>query len=147
MISLSTARQLKDAGLAWTPALHDFFAIPDRDLDNQVFVISDIMAYVEVVNNLPVVTFHGAMEWALDFLLTTEVIWLPMEEQLRAALVHLLSTKGDPKLTLEAMPDGYLCRIEHRGERFQFKAAEASEAYAAALLHVLQRAQDKRASS
>jgi hypothetical protein len=33
MLSLSTARRLKAAGLAWTPGLHDFFAIPEEAIE------------------------------------------------------------------------------------------------------------------
>jgi len=38
---LSIARLLKDAGLQWQPELNDFFAIPDRGIDEKIFVISD----------------------------------------------------------------------------------------------------------
>lgn len=139
MISLSTASQLKSAGLTWIPALHDFFAIPDRGLDDRVFVISDMMAYVEVRNNLPVVTFHGVVEWALDYLLTTEVIWLPREEQLRMALSRQLSDEEQPALSLASTDEGYACEIRLNGGSLSFDASEASEAYAAALLYLLER--------
>lgn len=137
MISLSSGRKLKDAGLHWIPALHDFFAIPDRGLDDRVFVISDMHAYVEVRNNLPVVTFHGVLEWSLDYLLTAEVIWLPREEQLRLALLQRLVTEEQPALSLSAHPGGSVCEINFKGEPLSFEAQEASEAYAAALLHIL----------
>src|SRR3990172_10713970 len=99
MISLSTARQLKDAGLMWIPAMHDYFAVPDRGLDDHIFVINDVMAYVEIRNNLPLVTFHGTAEWALDYLLTSEIIWLPREDQLRMELVRRLESKQALALT------------------------------------------------
>lgn len=137
MISLSTASQLKSAGLTWIPALHDFFAIPDRGLDDRVFVISDMMAYVEIRNNLPVVTFHGVVEWALDYLLTSEVIWLPREEQLRMALSRHLSNQEQPGLSLLSANRGYTCEIKFKGKLLSFNASEASEAYAAALLYLL----------
>ena len=137
MISLSSARKLKEAGLHWIPALHDFFAVPDRGLDDRVFVISDMHAYVEVRNNLPVVTFHGVLEWSLDYLLTAEVIWLPQEEQLRLALLQRLVSEEGPAVSLSAHPDGSVCVITFKGERLSFEAQEASEAYAAALLHLL----------
>ena len=68
MISIATARQLKKAGLQWTPAEHDFFAIPYNDLDEQVFVISDMSVLVEAMGNEMTITFNGTMEWALDHL-------------------------------------------------------------------------------
>jgi len=36
------ARQLKEAGLIWKPGPGDRFAIPDRDLDEEVFVLSNM---------------------------------------------------------------------------------------------------------
>ena len=36
------AQQLKEAGLAWKPAPGDRFAIPERDLDDEVFVLSNM---------------------------------------------------------------------------------------------------------
>jgi hypothetical protein len=137
MISLSTARQLKDAGLTWIPAMHDYFAVPDRGLDDHIFVINDIMAYVEIRNNLPMVTFHGTAEWALDYLLTSEVIWLPKEEQLRMAVMRLLSGEPQQALILTGTQEGYRLEIQASGDRLSFEALEASEAYAAALLYLL----------
>jgi hypothetical protein len=138
MISLSMARQLKDAGLTWIPAMHDYFAVPDRGLDDHIFVINDIMAYVEIRNNLPMVTFHGSAEWALDYLLTSDVIWLPKEDQLRMTVMRLLSTEQGPALLLASTGDGYRLEIQQQGDRFAFEAPEASEAYAAALLYLLE---------
>ena len=43
MISLATAMALKAAGLTWMPMDLDFFAIPDRQMDERIFVISDII--------------------------------------------------------------------------------------------------------
>ncbi len=137
MISLSMARNLKEAGLDWIPALHDFFGIPDRGLDDRIFVISDMHAYVEIRNNLPVVTFHGVLEWALDYLLTTEVIWLPREEQLRVALMQRLVSEKQPAVRLSSYADRSLCEINFKGEPLYFETQEASEAYGKALLHIL----------
>jgi hypothetical protein len=137
MISLFVARELKEAGLNWIPALHDFFAIPDRGFDDRVFVISDMHAYVEIRNNLPVVTFHGVLEWALDYLLTAEVVWLPREDQLRLALMQRLISESQPAVTLSSHPEGSFCEINFKGGRLNFSAQEASKAYGQALLHVL----------
>lgn len=117
--------------------MHDFFAVPDRGLDDRVFVINDIMAYVEIRNNLPMVTFHGTAEWALDYLLTSEVIWLPKEEQLRMSLMRFLPGEPQPALLLASTEKGYRLEIQVGGERLVFEAPEASEAYAAALLYLL----------
>ena len=40
MLGLDVAQQLKEAGLVWKPGSGDRFAIPDRGLDDQVFVLS-----------------------------------------------------------------------------------------------------------
>jgi hypothetical protein len=137
MISLSTARELKNAGLSWIPAMHDHFVVPDRGMDDHIFVINDIMAYVEIRNSLPMVTFHGTAEWALDYLLTSEVIWLPKEDQLRMAIMRQISTENQPALVLSSTGDGYRLVIQAKGQKYSFEAAEASEAYAAALLYLL----------
>lgn len=137
MISLATARKLKETDLEWSPSLHDFFAVPDRGMDERVFVISEMMAYVELRNNLPMVTFQGTTEWALDYLLKTEVVWMPSEEQLRRTLMHYLVSEEQPALNLASAPDGFRCSITFLGEDLRFEAGDASEAYAAALLHVL----------
>ncbi|MEJ2303695.1 MAG: hypothetical protein P8Y14_19385 [Anaerolineales bacterium] len=85
MISLSTASQLKKAGLTWIPALHDFFAIPDRGLDDRVFVISDMMAYVEIRNNYGFIAASGK-RGAADFELIERGAWVylpdPVEEKI-----------------------------------------------------------------
>ncbi|MGD2157330.1 MAG: hypothetical protein PVG14_01160 [Anaerolineales bacterium] len=138
MLSLSTAIKLKSAGLTWIPALHDFFAVPDRELDDRLFVISDIMAYVEFRNNLPMVTFHGVVEWALDYVLTQEVVWIPRESQLRTRLMQLLVSEKQPALRLDSTLDGYSCVIQLHGKEHRFDSSEASEAYASALLFVLE---------
>ena len=38
MIDLDLARALRDAGLTWTPAAGDRFLVPDRDLDDMLFI-------------------------------------------------------------------------------------------------------------
>jgi hypothetical protein len=137
MLSLSTAIKLKSANLTWIPAMHDFFAIPNRGLDDRLFVISDMVTYIEIRNNLPMVTFHGVVEWALDYVLTQEVVWIPRESQLRNRLMQFLVSEKLPALRLESTPEGYSCIIQFRGQEHNFESSEASEAYASALLYVL----------
>lgn len=137
MLSLSLARQLKEAGLAWQPAVHDFFAVPDRGLDERVFVISSMAVLVELLQGQPAVTFHGTAEWALDYVMLAELVWLPSEAQLRQALEATLPAEPEPLLRLTRITGGYRCEIRAGGRPLVFEAAAASEAYAAALLHVL----------
>ena len=146
MLSLTLARQLKAAGLTWTPRLHDFFAIPDRQLDGHVFVISDITVFVEQLLGYPVVTFHGTPEWALDYVMLTELVWLPTEEQLREALEERLAVRRgsrqagepQPRLSFSTTENGYRCKIQYRGQELTFESLGASETWATALLYVLQ---------
>jgi hypothetical protein len=137
MISLATAMDLKASGLTWMPKDLDFFAIPDRQMDERVFVISDMLVTVDIMQGLQVVAFQGASEWALDSLVTTDAVWLPREDQLRLALEAALLATGRPELRLAASLNGYRCDMLHEGQLLAFEAKDASEAYAAALLHLL----------
>ncbi|MCL4303823.1 MAG: pilus assembly protein CpaE [Anaerolineae bacterium] len=139
MLSLTLAQELKAAGLTWTPAKNDFFAIPDRGLDDGVYVISDMTVLVELVNGHLAVTFHGAVEWALDHVFVSDLVWLPTETQLRELLEQRLIGEAEPALQLTSTADGYWCEIRFRGERILFEAFGANEAYATALLYVLQK--------
>jgi len=137
MLSLSLARQLKEAGLAWIPAEHDFFAIPDRGLEEKVFVISDMTVYLELLQGRRVATFHGTPEWALDYMLTGDLVWLPTEGQLREELMRRLPAEGGPMLELVGALQGYRCEVLFNDQSLSFEANGASEAYVAALLHIL----------
>jgi hypothetical protein len=86
VLSVATARRLRDAGLTWSPASGDRFVIADRGMDQDVFVVSEMV--VEQAHGAagPLLRFHGTTEWALDYVLVSQVLWLPREDQLRAAL-------------------------------------------------------------
>lgn len=137
MISLSTAQELKAAGLVWVPQNLDFFAIPDRNMDDRVFVISDMLVTVDILQGMQVVSFQGASEWALDYLVTTDAVWIPSETQLRQALEAALLSSGRPELKLTSSLRGYRCDIRHHDKELSFVAEDVSELYAAALLYVL----------
>ncbi len=138
MIPLPLAQELKTAGLVWRTNNYDFFAIPERGLDDRVFVLADMMAYTELVQGWPVVAFHGTAEWALDYILTSEVVWMPTEEQLREALLERLQTGGDEaEFSLEAGGDGYRLIVPWHDKPLFIAAPTAGEAYGRALLHLL----------
>lgn len=143
MLSLTTAQRLKAAGLTWTPAKNDFFVVPERGLDDVVFVISDMTVLVELLKGQLAVTFHGTVEWALDHILIAELVWLPTEAQLRELLEQRLLGEPPPALRLTSTPDGYWCEIRFREQVLLFEAFGASEAYATALLYVLEAKQPK----
>lgn len=138
MISLSLAMDLKNAGLIWKPALHDFFAIPQPGLDGRVFVVSDMT--IDVVDHLgwETITFNGAVEWSLDYVVTAEVVWMPTEAQLREELQQRLLTETQPTVRLESFRGHYRCQIEDQGQVSEFAAAIAEDAYGQALLYLLQ---------
>lgn len=142
MISLALAVELKQAGLVWRTSTHDFFAIPDHDMDERVFVLADMVAFTELVQGWPAVAFHGAAEWALDYIFSDEIVWLPTEEQLREALMDTIikvSQVMPPEggIGLTSTRGGYQCAIAIDSQHLLFKGPTAPEAYAAALLYVL----------
>lgn len=127
MISLDLAVSLRHAGLKWLPAPGDRFAIPDRDLDDAVFVLSDMT--IEV-HELPagegmIIGFNGTTEWALDDVDKEEAVWLPREDQLRELL-------GPSFRRLERQGDTYVVILDD-AERL-YGADTPEDAYATAVL-------------
>lgn len=141
MISLNLARQLKAAGLVWQSATNDFFAIPDRGMDDRLFVLADMQAQLDIFRGWPVVTFHGTAEWALDYILTSEVVWMPREEQLRDALLAQLSGQANGEISLSLVNNIYSCSIPWPGEVKRFDASSAADAYGKALYFLLENSQ------
>ena len=60
MIGVQLARQLKQAGLVWKPGPGDRFAIPDRDLDEEVFVLSNMTIEVHTLPEGRVIAVDGS---------------------------------------------------------------------------------------
>ena len=138
MISQALAVQLKEAGLVWHTSVHDFFAIPDRDMDGRIFVLSDMMVTMELLRGWPAMMFHGTSEWAMDYLLTHEAVWMPTESQLRENLEEELAARNGRFLQLQRQDEAYACEISLGEKRVQFTAVDPSEAYGQALLELLQ---------
>jgi len=130
VIGTQLAQQLRQAGLSWKPALGDRFAIPDRDLDDEIFVLSNMTVEVHSLPEGRVIGFNGTTEWALDDVELDETVWLPREDQLRELL-------GGTFRTLRRGPDGYEVLIDLLGEQRVFAGGTVEAAYAAALLHLL----------
>ena len=130
MIGVQLAHRLRDAGLGWKPGPGDRFAIPDRDLDDEVFVLSNMTIQVYSVPDGRVIGFNGTTEWALDDVELDETVWLPREDQLRELL-------GGTFRTLSRTTAGYEVVINLLDTERRFAAASAEQAYAAALLHLL----------
>ncbi len=139
MLSIETARALKAAGLEWLPQDGDRFTVPETVFENRPFVINDMATMIERYQGLPVVTFHGTPEWALDFIWLGDTVWLPAEEQLREMVADRLAAKNAHVYDLLYADQQFTCRFEAEGERLAFVAAQADEVYAAALLHLMQK--------
>lgn len=140
MIDLELARDLKRAGLGWQPEILDVFAVPERGMDERRFVISDLMVNIEELFGTPVVAFQGASEWALDYLVTSEAIWLPDEAQLRRALLARLEGDAEPILHLAVTRQDCRLEVRRQGQTRVYQAVEAADAYGQALLEALQAA-------
>jgi hypothetical protein len=130
VIGVQLAQQLKEAGLVWKPTSGDRFAIPDRDLDEEVFVLSNMTIEVYQVPEGRVIGFNGTTEWALDDVEIEEALWLPREDQLRELL-------GGTFRALRSADSGYGVDMTLLGEERTYSADTPDEAYAAALLHLL----------
>lgn len=137
MIDPELAQQLRQAGLRWVPAKHDQFMIPGGDLANEVFSLNDQTILIHSVNGEYAVTFHGSVEWALDHVMLTDVVWLPSETQLREAIQRRLGARA--VVELHASDRAYTCQISSLGE-YAFEGATAEQAYGQALLFLLQAA-------
>jgi hypothetical protein len=130
VLSLDLARRLRTAGLSWTPARGDRFVVPDRDMDDDVFVVSDMVIEVHHAAGSAFMGFNGTTEWALDSIEQHRVLWLPREDQLRERL-------GDRLVRLERRPSGWdVVTTDGTGERVA-SAADVEDAYANALLSLL----------
>jgi hypothetical protein len=128
-MGLDLALRLRAAGISWTPAPGDVFMVPDRDLDGEVFLISEMVVEVQDVPSGRVLRFNGTTEWALDSIEQREVVWLPREDQLRGLL-------GESFVRLEAVPGGFVAVVVHgQGEQRHIDVS-ADRAYARALLAV-----------
>jgi hypothetical protein len=130
VIGVQVAQQLRETGLTWKPSAGDRFAIPDRDMDDDVFVLSNMTIEVYNVPDGRVIGFNGTTEWALDDVEIEEALWLPREDQLRELL-------GGTFRGLRRVTDGYDVEMSLLGEDRTFFAPTPDEAYAAALLHLL----------
>jgi hypothetical protein len=135
MIEAELAQELRRAGLQWQPVERDFFLIPDRGLDDQVFVLSQLTALLSMLKGQPAITFHGSSEWALDYLMTAEAVWLPSETQLREMIERLNGASGTLSLTRDA--NGYRCRVSGEAGNHEARGTTAEDAYGRALLTLL----------
>jgi hypothetical protein len=135
VIDLDLGTALRDAGLAWTPAAGDRFVVLDRDLDDQVFVVSDMVIEARETPSGSLLAFNGTTEWALDSLEVQDAVWLPREDQLRellgASFVSLGVVGGGD------VPAGFAVTVRVGGDERRVIEVAADAAYARALLDLL----------
>ena len=131
MLSLLLALRLRDAGLRWRPAPGDRFVLPHRDMDEEVFVLSDMTVEVHEFPTGSVIGFNGVTEWALDSVQQEDAVWIPAEDQLRERLGGLFT-----RLELDSA-GRYVVTITLSGAARTFAAPRAADAYGSALLAVL----------
>ncbi|HET9871698.1 MAG TPA: pilus assembly protein CpaE [Propionibacteriaceae bacterium] len=130
MISRELAAELAPH-LSWTPRNGDQFFIPQPEISESVFTISDMVVELIQKNGQSRFHFNGTTEWALDSVESADVVWLPREEQLREMLLpHFLS--------LDFTGEGFVVTVSGPRQAFHTRAEqEACDAYARALLYVL----------
>ncbi|NDL58082.1 pilus assembly protein CpaE [Phytoactinopolyspora mesophila] len=130
MISVGLARQLREAGVRWEPRAGDHFVLPDRGMDDEVFVVSTMVVDVHEFPTGRVIGFNGTVEWALDSVETDAALWLPTEAQLRELL-------GGAFMRLTQERAGFAVLLEVNGKEITREAEEAAEAYGRALLYLV----------
>jgi hypothetical protein len=130
MISTELARALHDSGLEWHPAIGDAFRIDRVEVDADVFYLSDMTIEAHELPTGTELGFNGTTEWALDSVALDDALWLPSEAQLRALL-------GDSFVALEYDGAAFRVRTRLAGEPREFAATVAEDAYARALLALL----------
>ena len=115
--------------LRWSPGNGDQFFIPRPEISDSVFTVSDMVVELVVRDGEARFHFNGTVEWALDSVESSEVIWLPREDQLRELL-------GGHFLSLDASSAGFVVTVSGPSRAFHTAPEpEAADAYARALLY------------
>lgn len=135
MLSVPTARRLREGGVRWTPAVGDRFVVPVHDPD-EVFVLSTMVVEVIRRPSGDVIGFNGTTEWALDSIEQSEALWLPRESQLRDLL-------GRTFRALRAVSDGWQVELEINGVASTVVHVDPEEAYGFALLRLVEGERDQ----
>jgi len=130
VISLRLARRLHEAGLRWAPVPGDRFVVADRNMDSDIFVVSEMTIEVHDLPFGRVLGFNGTTEWALDSVESDNAIWLPRESQLRELL-------GGTFRGLDRAGSEWRVHTEVNGVPHSAADPDAEQAYGLALLHLL----------
>lgn len=132
MISTDLAAALRDAGLVWRPASGDRFQLDEPEFDADVFTVSEMTIEPRSYPTGEILAFNGITEWALDSVALADALWLPREDQLREMLRGAFRS-------LRRLDDTHVVEIEFAGEARSFEHPQPEDAYALAVLSVLER--------
>lgn len=135
MISTALARELRAAGLIWTPASGDSFQIALADFEGDVFTVSDMTIEAHRYPGGTVLGFNGTTEWALDSVALDDALWLPREDQLRELLRGTF--RSLERTAGEQGPVVYSVRSRIDDEDAAFSSDDPSEAYGLAVLALI----------
>ena len=135
MISTALARELRDAGLIWTPASGDSFQIALADFEGDVFTVSDMTIEAHRYPGGTVLGFNGTTEWALDSVALEDALWLPREGQLRELLRGTF--RSLERAAAERGPVVYTVRATILDVDAAFSSDDPSEAYGLAVLALI----------
>ena len=130
VIATELARALRDSGLVWRPRAGDAFRIDKVEVDSDVFILSDMTVEAHEFTTGTVLGFNGTTEWALDSVDIADALWMPHENQLRELLRASFRS-------LVVVGDSFEVTAIVGGEAMTFEAAEATDAYARALLALI----------
>jgi hypothetical protein len=126
---MQLARALRDSGLVWHPRRGDNFRIDRIEADDEVYTLSDMTVEAHEFSSGTVLGFNGTTEWALDSVALDDALWFPREDQLRDILGPAFrSLHRESAFAVTAVIDG---------ETTTFEADDAADAYARALLALL----------
>jgi len=154
MISAHLALALRDAGLRWHPAAGDRFVIPQPELIGELFTLSEMTIEAREYPTGTILGFNGTTEWAMDSVAQEEALWMPREDQLREKLggtfVSLVRAEGrsaprHASTSADAPTDGSVWEVTTlTGDAHEVahRAPDPADAYALALLALIELAQD-----
>lgn len=99
-------------------------------MDHRVFSISEMTVHVDDSPGGRLIRFNGAVEWSLDSIQESEVVWLPSESQLRDRL-------GASFRSLAVEEGEYVCSVASGEKTVSYRARSPEDAYGEALLDLL----------
>ncbi len=112
--------------------------VPDRGqgFESDVFTISELTIEAHEHATGTVLGFNGTTEWALDSVALEDSLWLPREDQLRALLGGAFRSL---RREIGGAEDGaHVVLVVIDGQEVDHRDLEAEEAYAKALIPVLE---------